>query len=73
MSLRTYKNREIIHTKDGAELAIDWDTHADHLPSGTPIILILHGLVGSSNSKYIKHLVLYLRTQNWKTVVLNAR
>lgn len=65
--------RENIHTKDGAELAIDWDTHADHLPSGTPIILILHGLVGSSNSKYIKHLVLYLRTQNWKTVVLNAR
>jgi len=65
--------RENIQMQDGAELAIDWDTNGDQFPSSTPIILILHGLVGSSNSKYIKHLVVYLRTQNWKTVVLNAR
>lgn len=65
--------REYVECERG-EVAIDWDSTAlDNTEDTTPIVLILHGLVGSSTSKYIRNLVRCIREAGWRPVVYNAR
>lgn len=53
--------------KDGDFIDLDWCGQLG------PIVLILHGLTGSSNSKYARGLQSSLHQENWRSVIMNFR
>jgi len=66
---RSY-HREIFELPDGDFLEADW-----FLPPrlDRPLVVILHGLEGSSDSPYARRLALAADAMGWQTVVLHAR
>ncbi|MSR16510.1 MAG: hydrolase [Methylococcaceae bacterium] len=60
--------RERLITPDNDFIDIDWYGEGDK-----PLIILLHGLTGSSESVYIKGLQHLLFTQNFRSVTLNFR
>ena len=42
-------------------------------PRDTPLLLLLHGLEGSSSAHYIRGLLAQARAQNWRALALNFR
>jgi predicted alpha/beta-fold hydrolase len=61
--------RELLPTPDGEELVLD------HLPGplGTPRVVLLHGLEGSSYAVYILGLARLIARAGWRATVLNFR
>jgi len=64
--------RERRETPDGDFLDLDW------LPAGVPrdrfpLVLVLHGLEGSSQAKYVTGLMKEVRLQAWDGVAMNFR
>lgn len=66
-------DREFVPTEDGGEVALDWEIGGLELEASTPTVLILHGLVGCSESYYVVFLIDVLRKKGWRCAVLNAR
>ena len=65
-------DRELLHTTDGGQIALDWVNSGD--PSNHFTILILPGLTGTSYHNYILHFVLQITQKlNCTAVVLNNR
>ena len=64
----TYR-RERLELPDGDFLDLDW---VDGDPRA-PLVVILHGLGGSSNSSYVLTLLDEARQKGWRAVVMNAR
>ncbi|MBF8778760.1 hydrolase [Pseudomonas fulva] len=64
------RDRERFWLADGDFLDLDW--HGPHL-SDTPLVLILHGLTGSSRSPYVIGLQQALATMGWASVAVNWR
>jgi len=64
------RQRERIWLADGDFLDLDW--HGPH-EADTPLVLVLHGLTGSSNSPYVVGLQQALAQQGWASVALNWR
>jgi len=64
------RNRERIWLDDGDFLDLDW--HGEH-QADTPLVLVLHGLTGSSNSPYVAGLQRAMAQQGWGSVALNWR
>ncbi len=60
--------RERLITPDGDFIDIDWCGEDDN-----PLVILLHGLTGSSQSVYIKGLQAKLLQQNFRSVALNFR
>lgn len=60
--------RERLITPDNDFIDIDWCGDGDK-----PLIILLHGLTGSSESVYIKGLQCVLLTHNFRSVALNFR
>jgi len=60
--------RERIELPDGDFLDLDWTVNDDG-----PIVLILHGLEGSSNSKYARGLLKAIHDHGWRGVVMHFR
>jgi predicted alpha/beta-fold hydrolase len=60
--------RERLMTPDNDFLDIDWCGMSDK-----PLVILLHGLTGSSQSVYIKGLQAVLLQQNFRSVALNFR
>lgn len=60
--------RERLGTPDGDFLDLDWSG-----PQGGPLVLLLHGLSGSSRSIYIRGMQLALGRMGWRSVALNFR
>lgn len=60
--------RERMELDDGDFLDLDWTTNTDG-----PIVLILHGLEGSSRSHYAAGLLQALHARGWRGVLLHAR
>lgn len=58
---------ERVPTPDGDFLELDWCGHHG------PLVLILHGLAGSSRSHYVVGLQWALLRQGWRSVALNFR
>ncbi len=60
--------RERLELPDGDFLDLDWGpaTHG-------PIVLVLHGLEGSSDSKYTRGLLRALHARGWRGVVMHFR
>jgi len=61
--------REALETPDGDELILD---HVEG-PAGSPRLLVLHGLEGSSNSVYVQGLLEAAARQGWRGTALNFR
>lgn len=71
-------DREIVMTPDGENLAVDWATiHARFEDSDAqeemPVVILLPGITGSSNSNYIKEAGDRLRKAGFRPVVFNFR
>ena len=61
--------REALATPDGDELLVD---HVDG-PPGSPLVVVLHGLEGSSYSVYVQGLLLEIRRRDWRGAAMNFR
>ncbi|MGH8352544.1 MAG: hydrolase [Pseudomonas sp.] len=64
------RRRERLWLADGDFLDLDW--HGPH-EARTPLVLVLHGLTGSSASLYVLGLQQALAAQGWASVALNWR
>ncbi|MBD1549958.1 hydrolase [Pseudomonas sp. C2L11] len=64
------RQRERLWLADGDFLDVDW--HGPHTP-GAPLVLVLHGLTGSSNSPYVAGLQRALGLVGWASVAVNWR
>ena len=64
---------EIIELPDGDITLINWLTNSPNTRSGAPILIILHGLEGSSQSQYAKLLLNSAANQGWRAAVLHLR
>lgn len=64
------RQRERLWLDDGDFLDLDW--HGPHEASA-PLVLVLHGLTGSSSSHYVLGLQQQLAAQGWASVALNWR
>jgi predicted alpha/beta-fold hydrolase len=60
--------RERLELPDGDFLDIDWTTGTNG-----PIVLVLHGLEGSSNSKYARGLLKTLHEHGWRGALMHFR
>lgn len=63
--------REMLTFKDGGEAALDWSEQ--NCDENSPVILILPGLTGASQSEYIKCLVTAANGFGARVVVFNYR
>ena len=64
------RQRERVWLEDGDFLDLDW--HGPH-EATAPLVLVLHGLTGSSNSLYALGLQQTLAAQGWASAALNWR
>ncbi|AZD11124.1 Hydrolase, alpha/beta fold family functionally coupled to Phosphoribulokinase [Pseudomonas chlororaphis] len=64
------RQRERLWLDDGDFLDLDW--HGPHSATA-PLVLVLHGLTGSSNSPYVAGLQKALASQGWASAALNWR
>ena len=64
------RRRERLWLLDGDFLDVDW--HGPH-DAHAPLVLVLHGLTGSSNSPYVAGLQRALAAQGWASAALNWR
>jgi predicted alpha/beta-fold hydrolase len=64
------RRRERMWLQDGDFLDMDW--HGPH-DATVPVVLVLHGLTGSSNSPYVAGLQHAMQKQGWASVALNWR
>lgn len=64
------RDRERLWLADGDFIDLDW--YGPH-QADAPLVLVLHGLTGSSHSPYVKGLQLALRTHGWASVAVNWR
>ena len=69
--VRLRARRERVATRDGDFVDLDW---ADgETPPGAPLLLVLHGLEGSSRSHYAAGLMRLGQARGWRAVTLNFR
>jgi len=61
--------REVLATPDGDDLVLD---HLD-VAAGAPVVLLLHGLEGSSFSVYVQGLARECAARGWNVAALNFR
>ena len=64
------RQRERLWLEDGDFMDIDW--HGPH-SADAPLVLVLHGLTGSSESHYVLGLQQALAAQGWASAALNWR
>ncbi|MEN7342512.1 MAG: hydrolase [Pseudomonadota bacterium] len=63
--------REILALPDGDSLALDWlDTNAE---DAAPLLMVLHGLEGSSESSYARCLLDVAQQRGWRALVMHFR
>ncbi|KAJ3234020.1 hypothetical protein HDU81_001782 [Chytriomyces hyalinus] len=70
--------REIVSFQDGSVMGLDWypkiPPQSSHMLDPTPILLLVHGLNGSSNEAYIRSLsTLATQTRNYRIAAMNFR
>lgn len=61
--------REVLATPDGDELVVDWLEG----PAASPVLVVLHGLEGSSRSAYVQGLARMARGRGWRAAAMNFR
>ncbi|MGI9274394.1 MAG: hydrolase [Endozoicomonas sp.] len=68
-SSQIQRHRERLHWDDGDFIDLDWCGRNTR----SPLVALLHGLTGSSDSKYIIGLQHQLAVLDWQSVVINFR
>lgn len=68
---RVLLRRERLVLPDGDFVDLDWIDQPQNLDA--PLVLVLHGLEGSSQSHYARGLLLHVQARGWRGVVLNFR
>ena len=71
-----YTRQLLASPTDGACLAVDWAAGSDSpsaAPLDAPVVLILHGLAGSSDEGHCKHACAAAAERGWRAAVFNAR
>lgn len=65
-------HREFVRTYDGSEIALDWAGEgrptAARGADGTPVVLILHGHTGGSESPYVRRIMQRVSAKGWRAV-----
>ena len=61
----------MLHLSDGGEVSLDWQ--ANTVQNGSPVVILLPGLTGSSDSEYIKSFVFEISATGAACVVFNYR
>lgn len=69
---RTAFTRERLETPDGDFLDVDWGPEPDRA-ARAPVVLLLHGLEGSSERRYVRNLARELLARGLRPVALNFR
>ncbi|CAM3951472.1 putative esterase YheT [Pseudomonas reidholzensis] len=64
------RDRERVWLADGDFIDLDW--HGPHVHDA-PLVVVLHGLTGSSSSPYVKGLQHALQVRGWASVAVNWR
>lgn len=64
--------REVVPLPDGDTLALDWLV-ANAAPGDAPLLIVLHGLEGSSQSSYARCLLAEAGRRDWHAVVMHFR
>jgi hypothetical protein len=64
------RQRERLWLEDGDFMDLDW--YGPHTPEA-PLVLVLHGLTGSSSSHYVLGLQQALAARGWASIALNWR
>jgi len=65
---RVALRRERLELPDGDFIDLDWTTHG-----GGPIVIVLHGLEGSSDSPYARGILRAIDSRGWRGVVMHFR
>lgn len=65
--------RERLTLADGDWLCLDWRLPKAWMGSGCPLVVIVHGLTGSSHSQYVLGLQHALEALGWASVAMNCR
>ncbi|MDH3621676.1 MAG: alpha/beta fold hydrolase, partial [Gammaproteobacteria bacterium] len=65
--------RQELELPDGDITAVDWMVDGDLLPTGAPLLIILHGLEGSAESSYARMLMEAALAKGWRSCVLHFR
>ena len=68
--LKVNYHRQRLELKDGDFLDLDWSGPVDH---DRPVVLVLHGLEGSSQSHYIRGVCSVLSQHQFRTCVMHFR
>ena len=70
---RPEMRREILDLPDGDATAVDWLASSTQPPGSQPLLVILHGIEGSSKSAYARMLIQAAETLDWRCCVLHFR
>jgi len=65
--------RQRMELKDGDFIDLDWCDRPDRSPATFPVVVLLHGLCGSSASPYIQSLQRHLHGLGFDSVAMNFR
>lgn len=64
--------RERIELPDGDFVDADWQARPEEIP-GSPIVVVVHGLGGSIESRYARAMLHALRARGWRAVLMHLR
>jgi len=64
-------DREYINLYDGGQISLDFSKHNDK--SNKKTVVILHGILGGSESQYIRHFLKSCEKNNMNCVVIQQR
>jgi predicted alpha/beta-fold hydrolase len=65
--------RERVEMADGDFVDLDWGPESATTSAATPLVLVLHGLEGTSSSHYVVGLVRLIAARGWRPAVLYFR
>lgn len=65
--------RESLELPDGDVTAVDWLLESDQLAPSAPLLVIMHGLEGSSGSSYARMMMQAAWHRGWRSCVLHFR
>jgi hypothetical protein len=69
-SFKLSYHRELIQVDDGGQFGLDWISKPNVVNSPKNIVLIKHGLCGSSSSEYIVHIANLLLSHRFQVVAM---
>ncbi|KAK9843809.1 hypothetical protein WJX81_007172 [Elliptochloris bilobata] len=75
LSIRANFRRHLLPAPDGGTVGLDFFDGCDEYdwPADTPVLLLIHGLAGSSEDGYAKWMAATATSKGWRAAILNYR